>query len=129
MNSTFARDRVTTGLNHRDLWLARYSIGHPNSVDPQTSDPQTPGGFVNPYGVWNVPIGGAPSHTSWDLWQYSNAGIGATYGSGSQFIDLDLFNGSMTELQQQFVIPEPGAATLVLGVALAGLTRRRHRRA
>lgn len=126
MNSTFARDRVTADLNHRDLWLARYNLGHPGSVDPETSNPETPAGsFVNPYGVWNYPIGGAPSHNSWSFWQYSNAGHGATYGSGSTYIDLDLFNGSMAELREQFVIPEPGAATLAVGMAFLALARRR----
>lgn len=126
MNSTFARDRVTADLNHRDLWLARYNLGHPGSVDPETSNPETPAGsFVNPYGVWNDPIGGAPSHDSWSFWQYSNAGHGATYGSGSTYIDLDLFNGSMAELREQFVIPEPGAATLAVGMAFLALARRR----
>jgi uncharacterized protein (TIGR03382 family) len=129
MNSTFARDNLLTSFNEHDLWLARYSIGHPNSVDPETSNPENPGAsWANPYGIWNDPIGGEPSHDSWSFWQYSNAGVGSTYGATSQFIDLDLFNGSMAQLQAEFVIPEPGAMTLAAAIGFAALARRRRRR-
>lgn len=126
MNASFARDNVTTALNHRDLWLARYNIGHPGSIDLETSNPANPGtSWANPYGVWNDPIGGAPSHDAWTFWQYTNAGNGATYGASSTYIDLDLYQGSLTDLQQNFVIPEPATSALMGCIALITLHRRR----
>ena len=59
-NSTIARDYLLPSFAEHDLWLARYSVGHPNSVDPQTSNPEKPSSsWANPYGIWNNPIGGA----------------------------------------------------------------------
>jgi hypothetical protein len=129
MNSTFARDNFLTSFNAHDLWLARYNVGHPNSVDPQTSNPENPGtSWANPYGIWNDPIGAAPSHDSWSFWQYSNAGVGSTTARAARSSTWICSTGRWRKLQSEFVMPEPGALTLAAGVALLALGRRRRSR-
>ena len=61
-----------------DFWLAHY-----------TRDPEaTP----NP-GLWD----------DWDFWQYTDEG--SVPGVQDPTIDLDIFNGGLTRLQEEFVIP------------------------
>lgn len=104
-NTNFATNLIDASLAaEHDLWIARWNGGNANNVDPQTDQPETPGGYPNPYGVWNVPIGGAPSHSSWDFWQYTSNGDGIALGVSSARLDLDVFNGDMEELKQRFVI-------------------------
>lgn len=122
MNTNYATNRVTTSSNAEELWLARYNS---STVNPETSDPATPSGFPNPYGVWNVPVGSTtPSHTSWSYWQYTNQGTGADWGASSTFIDLDLANGDLAFVQS-FLIPEPITAPLLAGFVLLLGRRRR----
>jgi hypothetical protein len=87
------------------LWLARYNGGNdPSTVDPQTSQPELASFHPNPYGSWNVPVGGARSDDSWRFWQYTSMGDGPAFGVSSTFLDLDLYNGSLDELRKEFLI-------------------------
>jgi len=90
-----------------DFWLARYYI----STDPATKlttlliDPQTK--------VPGLDIGGVPVWDQWTFWQYWADGNqqGAKYGCGSRDTNLDVFNGTLAELDEwlasEVVIPPP----------------------
>lgn len=122
MNTSYATNRVAASSNADDLWLARYNS---SAVDPETSNPATPSGFPNPYGVWNDPIGSStPSHDAWSFWQYTNEGTGSTYGAQSTFIDRNLANGDLAFVES-FLIPEPVTAPLLAGLILLMARRRR----
>ncbi|MGB7159292.1 MAG: GH25 family lysozyme [Tepidisphaeraceae bacterium] len=104
-NTNYATNLVDASLAaEHDLWIARWNGGNANLVNPQTDQPETPGGFANPYGVWNVPIGGAASHSSWDFWQYTSNGDGIALGVSSARLDLDVFNGDLEQMKRGFVI-------------------------
>lgn len=103
-NTNYATNLIDASLNTHDLWIARWNGGNANNVNPQTDQPETPGGYPNPYGVWNVPIGGAPSHSSWDFWQYTSNGDGIALGVSSARLDLDVFNGDLEQMKRGFVI-------------------------
>ncbi|HEV2293400.1 MAG TPA: glycoside hydrolase family 25 protein [Tepidisphaeraceae bacterium] len=122
-NTNFATEKVDASVNHRDLWIARWS----NPADPLTDNPETTVPYPNPYGVWNDPIGSTvASHDVWSFWQYTVAwGQGATYGAGSDAIDLDVANGDLNFVRS-FLVPEPVTAPLVAGLVLL-LSRRRRR--
>jgi GH25 family lysozyme M1 (1,4-beta-N-acetylmuramidase) len=131
-NTDFATNKVDTSLSDRDLWLARYNNW---PIDPQNDQPETPlGPYPNPYGVWNDPVGSTvPSHDAWSFWQYMIAyGQGATYGAGSDAIDLDVANGDINFVRSFLIpsatVPEP-TATIALAAAVMFLaTSRRPRR-
>jgi GH25 family lysozyme M1 (1,4-beta-N-acetylmuramidase) len=105
-NTNYATNLVDASLAAKhDLWIARWNGGNSNQVNPQTDQPETPGGYPNPYGVWNVPIGSTtPSHSSWDFWQYTSNGDGIALGVSSARLDLDVFNGDLEQMRRGFVI-------------------------
>jgi GH25 family lysozyme M1 (1,4-beta-N-acetylmuramidase) len=104
-NTNYATNLVDSSLAaEHDLWIARWNGGNANLVNPQTDQPETPGGYPNPYGVWNVPIGGAASHSSWDFWQYTSNGDGISLGVSSARLDLDVFNGDLETMKRGFLI-------------------------
>ena len=72
-------------------WVARF----PNTVDPQVDAPD-----LQEEGL---------ERTDWTFWQYSSKGDGKKYGVGSEFIDLNVFNGTTDELAQfwSFTPPPP----------------------
>jgi GH25 family lysozyme M1 (1,4-beta-N-acetylmuramidase) len=121
VNTDYATSRLNSGINsprRRSLWIARPFTG----TYTNTSQPQTPSGYPNPYGVWNI---ASDPNNSWDFWQYDTTGNGATYGAGSTNLDLDVFNGSITELQT-FLIPEPGSVALTAcGMMMLAARRRK----
>jgi GH25 family lysozyme M1 (1,4-beta-N-acetylmuramidase) len=87
------------------LWLARYNNGNdPTGVDPETAQPDLASFHPNPYGAWNVPVGGARSDDSWRFWQYTSTGDGIATGVSSVNLDLDLYNGSLDQLKREFLI-------------------------
>jgi GH25 family lysozyme M1 (1,4-beta-N-acetylmuramidase)/uncharacterized protein (DUF2141 family) len=85
-----------------DLWIANWNT-------TAYGDPVTGTGGP-PTGVW-----GANGQT-WDFWQYSSTGDGPSIGTGSTYVDLDVFNGSDVEvLKQNFLIgyaPPPAPGTI-----------------
>jgi GH25 family lysozyme M1 (1,4-beta-N-acetylmuramidase) len=103
-NTNFATNLLdtTVAANH-DLWIARWNGGNSGNVNPQTDQPETPSGYANPYGSWNVPVGGAPSNSSWDFWQYTSNGDGVSLGVSSTRLDLDVFNGDLEQLRRGFL--------------------------
>ena len=104
-NANYATNYLNTAVaSDFDLWIARWNGNNANNVDPQTDQPETPAGWANPYGSWNQPLGGAPSHGSWDFWQYTSNGDGIALGVSSARLDLDVFNGNMDQLKQGFLI-------------------------
>jgi len=104
-NTNFATNLIDASLAaEHDLWIARWNGGNANLVNPQIDQPETPGGFANPYGVWNQPIGGAASHNVWDFWQYTSNGNGIALGVSSARLDLDVFNGELETMRRNFVI-------------------------
>ncbi|MBA3274072.1 MAG: carbohydrate-binding protein, partial [Chthoniobacterales bacterium] len=103
-SSNYATNFLDTSVSARhDFWIARWNGGNANNVNPQTDQPETAAGYVNPYGSWNVPVGGAPSHSSWDFWQYTSNGDGIALGVSSSRLDLDVFQGDMEQLKQGFL--------------------------
>ena len=60
---------------HYMLWEAEYN--HTGEGEPTIS------------GDW----------ADWTFWQFTNQGTGATYGASSQHIDLNVFNGTLQELE------------------------------
>ena len=105
-NTNFATNLIEPDLAaEHDLWIARWNGGNTNQVNPQTDQPETPGGYPNPYGVWNQPIGSTtPSHNVWDFWQYTSNGDGIALGVSSARLDLDVFNGDLETMKRNFVI-------------------------
>jgi GH25 family lysozyme M1 (1,4-beta-N-acetylmuramidase) len=105
-NTNFATNLIEPDLAaEHDLWIARWNGGNTNQVNPQTDQPETPGGYPNPYGVWNQPIGSTtPSHNVWDFWQYTSNGDGIALGVSSARLDLDVFNGDLETMRRNFVI-------------------------
>ena len=105
-NINYAVNFITEEVaDEHDLWLARYNGGNdPSTVDPQTSQPEVASFHPNPYGAWNIPFGGPRDDSSWDFWQYTSNGDGLATGVSSVDLDLDLFNGSLDELKERFMI-------------------------
>jgi GH25 family lysozyme M1 (1,4-beta-N-acetylmuramidase) len=103
-NSNFATNLLDASVaaNH-DLWIARWNGGNSGNVDPQVDQPETPAGFANSFGSWNVPVGGAPSNSSWSFWQYTSNGDGLSLGVSSARLDLDVFNGDLEQLRRGFL--------------------------
>lgn len=109
-NTNYATNFLDSSVIDHDLWLAR-PISPAGSVDPQTGHPQTPSGFPNPYGAWNVPFGSTtPSHDAWSFWQYSWEGV--VSGITENVVDLDVFQGDRATLESQFLIQPPGGFQL-----------------
>lgn len=106
VNINYAVNYITEAVAaDHDLWLARYNGGNdPSTVDPETSQPEVAGFHPNPYGAWNIPFGGPRDDSSWDFWQYTSNGDGIATGVSSSDLDLDLFNGSLDELKERFMI-------------------------
>lgn len=105
-NTNYATNFLSEEIADKyELWIARYNGGNdPNTVDPQVTQPETPAGFPNPYGVWNEPVGGPPSHDSWSFWQYTSRADGLGLGVSSIGLDLNLFNGTLDEMKENFLI-------------------------
>ncbi len=104
-NTNYATSLLDASLAaEHDLWIARWNGGNANLVNPQTDQPETPGGYPNPYGVWNQPIGGVASHNVWDFWQYTSNADGIALGVSSARLDLDVFNGDLETMRRGFVI-------------------------
>ncbi len=105
-NGNYATNYLDASVAARhDLWVARWNNANdPSLTNPQIDQPQTPSGYVNPYGAWNVPVGGAPSHDSWDFWQYSSRGNGPALGVSSTYLDLDVFNGDLETMRRGFLV-------------------------
>ena len=52
--------------------------------------------------------------SNWEFWQYSNKGIPASYGCSSAGVDINLYNGTVEQLQEKYgaavaisVVPTP----------------------
>lgn len=104
-SSNYATNFLDTSVAARhDLWMARWNGGNANQVNPQTDQPETAAGYVNPYGSWNEPVGGAPSHHVWDFWQYTSNGDGVALGVSSARLDLDVFNGDLETMKRGFLV-------------------------
>ncbi len=76
-----------------DLWIARYHSG--------LSGPWSDGNYE--------PV----SWDDWVFWQYSadGNGLGYLYGTDSEDVDLDYFNGTLEELRKYAGLEEPGPIT------------------
>jgi GH25 family lysozyme M1 (1,4-beta-N-acetylmuramidase) len=87
-NNNYIRNYLNASLAQRTLWLARWT--HPS--DPLTENP---------------PDGITGFFPTWTFWQYSDAGNGPTDAAVPGItvpVDLDVFNGTMEELQT-YTIP------------------------
>ena len=67
---------TTSWLKYTQLWVAHWT---PDAL-PLIPEEWRKNGFT------------------WRFWQFSNMGVGEDYGVSSRFIDLDRFNGTLTEL-------------------------------
>lgn len=89
-----------------DLWIAQYwNVPNPDA---------------NP----NLPVGRT---SGWSMWQYTAKGNGALYGTGrSTACDLDVFNGTVTDMKNWLGIaeptPEPDAPTVSFTLNVNGET-------
>ena len=75
------RDNVTLWDEAFDtfpLWVARWKFSDADVADPTA-------GILD---------------RSWDLWQWSSDGCGAMFGVGSERVDLDVYNGSVEQMQE-----------------------------
>ena len=104
-NTNYATNYMDSTLSGRDLWIANWS---------QPANSQT----------WSPPTGAFPA---WTFWQYDSPnGLGASYGTQSTDIDLDVVNGDLTTLQSMFIaVPEPMSPVPLLLLA-AGVFLRRY---
>lgn len=76
--------------NNVDLWIAQYWT--------------TP----NPNAVPNLPDG----RVGWNMWQYTDKGNGALYGTGrSTACDLNVFNGTLDDMKKFLGITTPAPTT------------------
>jgi GH25 family lysozyme M1 (1,4-beta-N-acetylmuramidase) len=82
-NTNYATNYLDSTVISHPLWIANWSTSY--------GDPSTTGS--PPAGVWGT--GG------WDFWQYSSTG---SVSGISGNVDLDVFDGDRTTLQQTFVI-------------------------
>ena len=71
--------------NDEDIWIARYYF---DDAYAQVNDP-------NMLGI----------REDWKLWQYTDQGNGAEYGVGSTRVDLNVFNGTVEEMDDWLNIP------------------------
>ena len=78
-----------------DLWIAHYS-----GTDPQTSEPNLLGNRSETH---------SPTGKEWVFWQWTNLGSPGPYGCGGNAVDVNVFNGSLEELQEYLKVDEePG---------------------
>ena len=62
-STNYATNYLDTSVSStHDLWLARWNDGNSGNVNPQTDQPETPSGYPNSFGSWNVPSA-APRRT------------------------------------------------------------------
>jgi GH25 family lysozyme M1 (1,4-beta-N-acetylmuramidase) len=103
-NTNYATNFMDSTLAGRDLWIANWS---------QPANSQT---FSPPTGVF----------PAWTFWQYDSPnGLGASYGTHSTDIDLDVVNGDLTTLQSMLItVPEPVSPVSLLMLASCVLFRR-----
>ena len=78
---------MTNYLKWTNLWVAHWTLA---------SQP------IIPY-EWAIPL------KSWKFWQYSAKGDGAYYGTQSKSVDLNRYNGSLEQFEDEFniVLPDP----------------------
>ena len=77
-------------LSMFDWWMARY----PWIPAPQTGKPK-------------YPLGLTYVKRPWKKWQYSKTGKGSLYGCASRYVDLNVFNGTVEELETWLGMDEP----------------------
>ena len=78
----FAQSYLESSITSYDLWIAAW----PSNPNPQTD---------NPAYLWQW--------STWAFWQY--AGDVAIPGVTTQKVDLDVFNGTLAQMQANYVIP------------------------
>ncbi|HMP08327.1 MAG TPA: glycoside hydrolase family 25 protein, partial [Lacipirellulaceae bacterium] len=110
-NSNYATNFLGMSLKDNDLWLARWNSVLPN---PQSDQPETPSGYANPYGIWNEPFAGPPSHGAWSFWQYSSTQM--VPGITANFTDTNVYQGNVSSLTTNFVIPPATEAFPSIGI-------------
>lgn len=90
-NSNYATNYLNWRLNHRTLWIANYSC----TANPQTANP--------PAGTGVFP--------TWFFWQYCSTG---SVPGISGNCDLDVFNGTLSQLQGHLVwaVAQPAISNL-----------------
>ena len=69
------------------LWIARYGFGDPE--------------FSNPTGQEGQIV-----ERDWDLWQFTSKADGAEYGVQSEFVDMNVYNGTCAEMDEWLGIGE-----------------------
>ena len=88
-SSNYARNYLNSTLASRTLWLANWTC----PSNPQTASP--PFGSL---GIWS----------NWAFWQYTNGVNCYDYVPGiNARVDLDVFNGTLSQLQSNYVIGRP----------------------
>jgi GH25 family lysozyme M1 (1,4-beta-N-acetylmuramidase) len=105
-NSNYAKNYLNSALASRTLWIANWTY---------PSDPNTA-----------TPTGGTGIWSTWTFWQYSNSGNTSgnpSVGGISARVDLDVFNGTMAQLQTYLITP-PGL--IVRSPASLTLSARQH---
>ena len=66
------------------LWMAHY-----NDLDPQVDGPE----------IFDA--------TGWEIWQYSSEGPGEYYGAQSKYIDTNVYNGTVEDMQKWLGLDKP----------------------
>ena len=93
--STYANhlNPLTTILSRHGLWIVRFA---PDGADINTAQPK-----LDYYGIVYA--------TGWEFWQFGWKGFGPDYGAGSDNICLDVFNGTVQQLDDflRISVPEP----------------------
>ncbi len=93
MDSSYASSCVDTNVTQYHLWIANYGVSSPST------------------GVWS----------SWNYWQYSSTGtVPGISGSGN--VDLDYFNGNLSQLVSGFTFNSTSGTPLTSGYAAKDLT-------
>lgn len=70
------------------LWLGRWNYHDSAVADPTTA------------------LAGGDLGRSWDFWQYTSTGVGASCGVGSTNVDMDVYNGTAEELISRFIVKD-----------------------
>jgi GH25 family lysozyme M1 (1,4-beta-N-acetylmuramidase) len=104
-NTNYATSFMDSTLSGRDLWIANWGT-------PTNSQAGSP-----PTGVF----------PAWTFWQYDSPnGLGASYGTQSTDIDLDVVHGDISMLQSMLItVPEPMSPVPLL-LLTAGVFLRRY---
>ena len=82
-NTNYATNELDSSVNTHPLWLANWQTSMYGDPITGTGNP--------PDGVWN----------GWKFWQYDDSGTVAGFSSP---IDVDVYNGDLLSLQQNFII-------------------------